>query len=165
MGHRFLLWTAILTAGIAGAGCATYHVVELGPGVTENNIISPLYAVSRNRVVYPEYVVDDYGNYPTDPQTAWSRFREKKPAAEAVIREKYDVPSAFPGQVPRYFFGFCFALVSPVAIPVRWVSEGLFGKPGAKKSFAQISSDYFSSSFNPPGYEKPRIRERVDYFY
>jgi hypothetical protein len=160
---RFL--GAVLLAGIAGVGCATYQVVELGPGVAENNIISPLYAVSRNQVVYPEYVVDEYGNYPTDRETAWKRFREKKDAAEAVIREKYEVPSAFPGQIPRYLFGFCFALASPVVIPVRWFGEGLFGKPGQKKSFSRISSEYFRSSFNPPGYEKPLIRERVDYFY
>jgi len=138
--------------------------VKLGPGVDENNIVSPFYAVARNNVVIPEYVIDRYGNYPTSREEARRRFELRRENIEPVITQKYDLSQTVSNEVPRYFFGFCFALVSPIAIPVRWFGEA-FSSSSKRRSLSEVAANYFESSFNPPQYEKPHIKERVDYFY
>jgi len=147
------------------ASCVSYRVVKLGPGVGEDNIVSPFYAVARNNVVIPEYVVDRYGNYPTTTEDAEKRFQLQRYSAEPLVREKYYISSNPPGQLSQYVFGFCLSLVSPVVVPIQWIGETFSSIPGKKRSFSQIASDYFALCFHSPLYEKPQIRERVDYFY
>ncbi len=155
-------WIALALVFLTG--CTTYRVVQIGPGVTENNIVSPFYGMTRNNVLIPEYVLDEYGNYPTTEEEAEKRFRLQRFKVEPLIKEKYDLPPAFPNQVPQYFLGLGFALVSPIALPIQWLGES--SSPTTKKrSFSKIASDYYSSSFSSAVYEKPRIRERIDYFY
>lgn len=145
-------------------GCTSYRVVQLGPGVGENNIITPFYGVTRNHVLIPEYTLDEYGNYPTTEEEAEKRFQAQRIKVEPVIKEKYELPPTFPNLIPQHLLGFGFILVSTIAIPVQWMGE-LFSSSSKKRSFSRIAGDYYSFSFSPPGYEKPQIRERIDYFY
>jgi hypothetical protein len=154
-----LLITSFLPA------CTSYRVVELGAGVDENNIVNPFYAVARNRVVIPEYVVDRYGNYPTTREEARRRFEAQRMEAEPIIAEKYDLSKGSSGQASNYFLGFFLSLVSPIVVPIRWLGESFSGRKEKSPSFSEIGTQYFDASFNPPGYEKPRIKERIDYFY
>ena len=161
---RYCQSSLIALALVFFTGCTSYRVVQLGPGVAENNIITPFYGVTRNHVLIPEYTLDEYGNYPTTEEEAEKRFQSQRVKVDPIIKEKYELPPTFPDQIPQYFLGFGFVLVSPVAIPVQWIGE-LFSSSAKKKSFSKIAGDYYSISFGVPGYEKPRIRERVDYFY
>jgi len=145
-------------------GCTSYRVVPLGPGVAENNIITPFYGVTRNHVLIPEYTLDEYGNYPTTEEEAEKRFQAQRAKVDPVVKEKYELPASFPNQIPQFFLGLGFVLVSPIAIPVQWLGE-IFSESSKKRPFSKVAGDYYTFSFSPPGYEKPRIRERVDYFY
>jgi len=138
--------------------------VELGPGVDDENIIRPFYAVARNNVVIPEYVVDEYQNYPSSPEEAMRCFEARKDNVETFIGDKYDLSPSWTYQVPRYFLGAGLTVISPIAVPVQSLGE-MFSKQTSKRSFGRIASDYFEYSFNPPVYEKSKIRERADIFY
>ncbi len=146
------------------AGCASYRVVELGPGVDDENIVRPFYAVARNNILIPEYVVDSYQNYPYSPEEAETRFESRKNVLETFVREKYELPPSWTYQCPRYLLGAGLTIISPVAIPVQALGE-CFSRQTSKRSFGEIAADYFEASFNSPMYEKPKIRERVDIFY
>lgn len=158
--HRSLIALALVFL----TGCTSYRVVQLGPGVAENNIITPFYGVTRNHVLIPEYTLDEYGNYPTTEEEAEKRFQAQRAKVEPVIKEKYELPDSFANQIPQFFLGLGFVLVSPIAIPVQWMGE-IFSSSSKKRPFSKIAGDYYAFSFGPPGYEKPKIRERIDYFY
>jgi hypothetical protein len=138
--------------------------VEVGTGVDERNIVSPYYAVAQDGVVVPEYVVDRYGNYPTTREEAWRRFHNQKDQLQPLVQAKYDLTRGGASGVSRNVMGFFFTLVSPVAIPIRYLGEA-FGPKDKRRSFGEVASEYFDLSFHPPGFQLPRIRERIDILY
>lgn len=154
----------IILAALSLQGCSAYRVVSMGPGVDDQNIVRPFYAVVRNHVLIPEYVIDEYGNYPTSADEARARFESRKKSLESVVSGKYDLPRDVPYQLKRGLVGSGFILISPVAVPVQCLGE-LFSTSQNRRPVPKVVEDYFDSGFNPPLYDKPRIRERIDIFY
>lgn len=150
------------------SGCASssqYRVVKIGPGVDDQGIIQPLYGVTRNNVIIPEYVVDEFGKYPASPEEAKARFETRKDDLEDLIQNKYEIPTASGGGIANPFFAVGFILLAPIVLPVTFLGELLSGKSD-KKSAGELTSEYFDMSLHPPApVEKARIKERVDIFY
>lgn len=150
-------------------GCASsaqqYRVVKIGPGVDDQGIIQPLYGVTRNNVIIPEYAVDEFGKYAASPEEAAARLDERKDALEDFVQNKYEIPPAGGGSIANPFFAVGFILLAPIVLPVTFLGELFSGKED-KKSAGELTAEYFDMSIHPPApIEKAKIKERVDVFY
>lgn len=114
----FLLFTLIL------AGCAPhYHTVKLSKGTDAEGNIVKYYAVTRNGVVIPEYVIDERGNYPDTKELAEERFKERKNELDDTVKKKYVLPPNTPYEIQRNVIGVGLLAVSPILIPIGFLTK------------------------------------------
>lgn len=161
---KLMVCCILFFSAVAVSGCSAYHLANVGHGVDSQGMVQPLYAMTRNHTVIPEYVIDEFGNFPDSPEEAEKRFNARRQDLESYVTQKYRIPHDFPYQFQRGFFGIGFILISPVAVPVQCLGEWLSNQPH-KRTTGKVVSDYFDSGFNPPLYDKPEIRETIDIFY
>lgn len=86
--------------------------------------VRDFYAVTQNNVVIPEYVVNERGEYPTDPETAWQRFQERKAELEPKMREKYKIPSGGGSSAKRSFLAAAYGVMFPISYPIYALGGG-----------------------------------------
>jgi len=139
-------------------GCAaSFKAVDLGPGVDEKGLLRPNYAIVRNGVVIPEYVVDQFGNFPLTADEALRRYKERKRDLELFVQQKYDLSGAGGGEISRFFMG---AGASLIAAPRRGANA-----EGSINESPLIGATGYKESRDPLHYKMPQIRQRVDIFY
>ncbi|MCH8981765.1 hypothetical protein IH922_07075, partial [candidate division KSB1 bacterium] len=63
---------------------------------------------AENNVIVPEYVINERGEYPTDEETAWQRFNERKAELIPKMRERYIIPSDFSHGFGKVLLGVGF---------------------------------------------------------
>ena len=95
----------------------------------------------------PEFVLDSQNRYPTSKEEAWSRFQSRRLEIEPKINQKYRIPNSFLFQTERTLVAIGLIAISPVAIPLHYVSG--YGKDSeGKRSFTKTVSNYFDLSIN-----------------
>ena len=114
------------------SSCSSYRVVSLTRGIDQEGEVRDFYAVAENNVIIPEYVINERGEYPTDPGTARKCFEERHAKLEAKIKEKYKVPGDFSYGTKSVLLGTAFFLVFPVAYPLYY-----FGSEKGERSPAK----------------------------
>ena len=141
------------------AGCGPhYHAIKLTKGVHADGEIVSYYAVTRNGVVIPEYVIDEKGEYPITKEEAWSRFEDRKQKLNEAVKNKYVIPANIPYEIQRNIIGAGLLAVSPIFIPIDLLSN-LFRE---KKSGVELSKkNYFEAAFEEPVPKDPRLRDEL----
>ena len=106
------------------SSCASYRVVPFTRGVDSEGAVHDFYAVAHNNVIIPEYVINERGEYPTDPKVAWALFRERRSRLESQMRTKYKTPGDFSYSVQSALLGAAFFVVFPITFPLYYFGSG-----------------------------------------
>lgn len=143
-------------------GCASYKVVRVSKGVDADGRVVDYYGVTRNNVLIPEYVIDEKGNYPESPEEAERRFEDRKDELEGYIKNKYELPDNFTYQTGRGILGAGLIAVSPVALPITYISSKTSPNPERRDdSFSKVAKEYFSMSMDKPVYQTPELKDEL----
>lgn len=136
----------------SNVSCASYRPVLLTKGADSDGQVRDFYAVAQNNVVIPEYVVNERGEYPTDPKTAWSRFQERRTELEPKMRAKYKLPSNAGSSTGRFFLTTAYVLAFPISYPIYAFGGGKSDKSpagyfdlmvyGAKPKLPQLKDEF-----------------------
>ena len=132
---------------------SAYRPVLLTKGVDRDGQVRDFYAVTQNNVVIPEYVVNERGEYPTDRQTAWSRFQERKAELEPKMREKYQLPSDAGSAAQRSLLTAAYVCMFPISYP-------LYAFGGGKKD--KSPAGYFDLMVNGSKPKLPQLKNEFN---
>ncbi len=155
--HFKLLIIPLVVSLLVLSGCSPhYHTVRLSKGVNEEGETVNYYAVTRNGMIIPEYVIDEKGNYPIEKDTAISRFNERRREIEQTVINKYRLPNNTAYQINRNIVGFGLLLIAPIMIPLDWLTRAF----QEKKSGVEISSrSYLETAFEEPVPKEPVLKD------
>ena len=148
---------------ICHSSCTYYRVVSLYEIRDQNNREKKtiLYAIAKNNIIVPEYVIDTNGLYPQTKEEAWNRFRVRKDTLETSIDKKYKIPHTVPYQMKRMGLMIGLIAVSPVVIPITYFSEitqkDTDGNDHA--GFWDTVKEYFSLAANEPISYHPPLKD------
>ncbi|MBU1864595.1 MAG: hypothetical protein KKH94_13120 [Candidatus Omnitrophica bacterium] len=140
--------------------CTTYEVVN-----TESDAASKVYyAITKNNVLIPEFVIDSQGHYPTSPEAAWEQFLKRQSKVEKYIDNKYKIPNNGAYQIQRWGLMIGLMAVSPIAIPITYVSEFSEERDdeSSSKNIWHSIKRYFALSMNEPNYVEPEIKDEFE---
>jgi hypothetical protein len=157
-----LCW-GVLVGMPAFAGCANYRVVELerfhDPG--NKDAIVTTYAATKNNMIIPELVIDRTGRYPTDKKIAVERMRSRRTVMQELIREKYKIENSALYQTKRVTFMVAQIIVSPIVVPIMFVSDLLNRTVPEHEKSSSLLKHYLKSIVNPPIPLKPVLRDEL----
>ena len=146
----------ILNAFILSSCSPHYHTVRISKGVNDTGEIINYYAVTRNGMIIPEYVIDEKGDYPDTKTMARARFKERQGYLEETIANKYKLPNNTAYQINRNLVGFGLLLIAPVMIPLDWLTRAF----QEKKSGVEVSGrNYFETAFEEPVTKDPVLKD------
>lgn len=146
------------------SGCAHYHAVMIKQAKIEEGAsvhIERWYAITKNNIVIPEFVLDSRMQYPKTEEEAWRLFRERRATVGPVIDRKYKIPASFPYQISRVSAMVGLTVVSPVVIPIMVVSS-VFGKKENRESVGVIIHDYFDVAEQSPTFQEPLLKNEFE---
>lgn len=124
----------------------------------EKGTIVNYYALTRNGVVIPEYVIDEQGNYPASKEEAEKRFAERKNSLDETVKKKYVLPPNTPYEIQRNAVGVGLLAVSPIVVPLDLLTNSY----REKKSGVKLSqSKYFESAFEEPVPHDPKLKDEL----
>jgi len=146
--RKFICSMLVLSIFSFFTSCASYRVVrvvqltEQGTGKSD-----VFYGIAKNNVLLPEFVLDSQNRYPTSKEEAWNRFQSKRLEIEPKINQKYRIPNSFLFQTERTLVAIGLVAISPVALPLHYISG--YGKNSeGKRSFIKTVSNYFDLALN-----------------
>ena len=150
----------LLIVAACSASCAHYRVTELerfstDPAHTTPEIIT--YAVTRNNMIIPEYVIDRKGNYPTSREEALQRFNTRRAELDDFVRNKYLIEPNTPYTIKRTLYITGELVVSPVVLIVTAASDLFF--PNHHAETPSMTTQYLKAIFEEPIPEKPVLRD------
>jgi len=149
------------------SGCTHYRVVLLESFIDPADPSKPkttTYAVTKNNMIIPEYVVDRTGNYPTSKDIARERFELRREGLKELVEKKYKTENNFTYQAKRIFFGIGFTLVSPIAIPIIYFSEKISSdNSSSSREDQSVVADYFKNIGNEPLPRKPVLKNEINF--
>ncbi len=114
--------------------------MHLAKGVDADGEVRDFYAVTYNQVVIPEYVINERGEYPTDPETARQRFQQRKPALESKMKARYILPNNALFFSKQFLLYAGFTVVSPVTYPL-YAMSAKEGKRSLGEYYRVMSGD------------------------
>jgi len=161
----YIKCTLALLLIITMSSCAHYRSVRVYEVVDElGDDQEVYYAIAKNNVIIPEYVVDYRGNYPSSEEAAWERFESRKDVIESSIQGRYRVPNSFLYNSERYVFMVGLIIVSPVVIPITYISELIRTEEDElyEGSFSKVVSSYFDLSMNEPIKIEPDLQDAFE---
>jgi hypothetical protein len=155
-------WITLLLVAFFVSGCAYYRVVPVRQLIITKVPVEKktYYAIAKNNVVIPEFVIDSDGYYPTSAEEAWKRFQTRRRDLEPLIDQKYAIPKSGPYQTERIVVMIGLLAVSPVAFPVMYLSDVTFAKQKSlpKKTFREEWHQYFALTASEPLFQEPRLK-------
>jgi len=136
-----------------------YHAVRLSKGIDQEGNAVNYYAVTRNGMIIPEYVIDERGDYPISEEEAWQRFSQRKGDLENLVKTKYILPNNTAYEMKRNTIGAGLLVVSPVLLPMQMLSNSM----QEKKSGVQLSNrNYFEMAFEEPVPKDPKLKDPIN---
>ena len=117
---RIRVVAVVIFLAFVNASCASYRVVPFTRGVDLDGNVRDFYAVVRNNTIIPEYVINERGEYPTDPKVAWQRFKQRRDKLEPEMIAKYKIQDNFSYVAKSAALGTAYSAVFPVTYPLYY---------------------------------------------
>ena len=146
--YRSLYSIRLIPVLLFCVSCASYRVVRVVQLTEKESGKSDIfYGVVKNNVLIPEFVLDERNRYPTTKEEAWAKFNARRSKIEPLLKERYRIPNSFLFQTERIMVGIGLVAISPVAIPIHYVS-GYGRDEQGRRSFGKTVTNYFDLTLN-----------------